>query len=307
MLQPLGKEKALDAIEEFAYRFEKKNEIEVGDAVNFVMRVLFDVPADPGYFPEMGYWFFRVAPALNKRFPRYPIILIEDIPIRVSLPVGHSGSPPDPAELVPYFRKHGVVRAKPLTPTNKPFAALDEYAKSSRWYQDPDEKRDEIVLQVLQRQIFSLLETVYQVEEGDGDPPQFDDLKDPDVRLTEASKLQIRWDAKANQYTFLDGKSLPDPDPNRYRRKIWKIPESGEDAALIFERKGRHSLSIMTENSGVEIRIFNIKAKDKTLCDPTLFTSGGAFWTGIRFDDGEELQAEVTVGDKKYLSPVFKP
>lgn len=316
LLQPLGKEKALAVIEEFAHRCGDR----AADSVDYVMRVLFEVPPDPGYFPEMGMWIFRFDPAWKKRFPRYPLVIIDDIPLLVGHRAGSSGPGLDPAQLVPYFRQHGVLRSKPLSPPNHPFQAIASPEKfPESCYDRKTEKWNISKQSSLQAQIFALLETVYQIEEADANEPPATGLKGTKTRIDEASKVPIRWDPKLNQYTFLDGKSYPLPYVSRYHPLVWKIPASGAQVKLILERRTRHSLEISQAiayppNAKVTGRVFNVKTPDKTIDDfvfePEEGFDGSGSWgqsMDAHVEDGEQLQAEVTVNGKKYLSPVFKP
>ena len=55
--------------------------------------------------------------ASDKNFFRLcPIVVADDIPFYVSRMISFSGSPPQPATYVQYFREHGVLRSRPLLP-----------------------------------------------------------------------------------------------------------------------------------------------------------------------------------------------
>ncbi|MFO1020205.1 MAG: hypothetical protein U0903_05855 [Planctomycetales bacterium] len=322
LLQPLGKEEALAIIDEFMRVGD--NSILRADGLNFVMRTLFEVPADPEELPPIDLWKPPETPAERKLNPRYPIAIEGDIPFLLHRPPVWITGPRANAAIGPlaYYRKHGTIRSRPLVPSDHPFRVLEEYAKSARWYYNNNgdfDRRCDNGRDSLAEQILALMTTVYQVErDREGDLPYFDDLKKQEVRLAEASKLQIRWDSSRNQFTFLDGKSLPIPDPDRYQRLLWKSMVSVVRAELTFERESRHYLSLrLREEFPVATatgRIFNVKSKEKSLYEfktetPSDLKEGGVRISGasIRFDEGEELQGEVTVGGKTYLSPVFKP
>jgi hypothetical protein len=130
-LQALGKEKALAAVDEF---LRVRGGLG-GEGIFYVLRVLFDVPATPGYMP--GIYYGKPdsrGPADPKLLPLFPIALEGDIPFLLAGPVDWEGPGfPTPKTHVAYFRKCGKLRSRPLVPTVRPFTALNEVMRSARF------------------------------------------------------------------------------------------------------------------------------------------------------------------------------
>lgn len=112
-LQPLGKEKALAQIDSY---LENRDPGKDAYGLFWVLRVLFEVPTDPGFPPvRLGQ---PTLPPPNEpgKLPRFPIVVVQDIPFLV-IRGYYLGGFPEPVEAhIAYFRTHGVLREKPLTP-----------------------------------------------------------------------------------------------------------------------------------------------------------------------------------------------
>ena len=79
-LIPLGKEEALASIAGYYEAADRQADPRQG--LFWVLRVLFDVPAEPGYHPPVRLGAPRpAAPEDLRTIPRFPIMLIEDIPL----------------------------------------------------------------------------------------------------------------------------------------------------------------------------------------------------------------------------------
>ena len=348
LLQPLGKEKALAAIDEFLRVSFDLTDGQVREGILLVLRTLFEVPSVPTIFPsglpsKPGYMppidSSGLGPSDEHLIPRFPISVENGIPFLLVESYDFEGRRERPESHVAYFRKYGKVRAKPLTPTVRPFEALQAFEKSARWYfktqkEDPVEtdQRERILLG---NQVLNLLDTVFRVEPNStGMRICFNAEEQNNRVIAEASKLAIRWDSKASQYTFLDRKSLSEFDPNRYPELSWKPTVAGLPIELTIKRKSRHYVGVGLGEEYVigkprpraVVRVFSVKTKDKALCEfqvggtsdlvvpgikPELAagtTAGGITGTTIRLEEGDEIQAELTVnGKESQRSPVFKP
>jgi hypothetical protein len=196
-LQPLGKHKALAALEEYE-RVLPSPPLDRPD-LSMILRILFDVPEDPGYMPKIAYAFIPRDPK-DPRIPRYPILMLGDVPLQVGFGIDSTGIPPRTfAEQAAFFRDHTTLRAKPLQPTDKPLQLYSEW-KAYEWlYRDRDAlshltwpTADEIPDEI-KAQIQRLVTTVYRGDVEKGSLPR-----------------PVRWDVKRNMYTFLDGTTLSD-------------------------------------------------------------------------------------------------
>lgn len=97
-----------------------------------VMRVLFEVPAEPGYHPPVRIGGSAPAAPWDPRsLPLFPIVLVDDIPLM--LVSGHAlGGEPEPLSAhIAYFRAHGAVRTRAL----RPGRSRDTLARCEKAYQ----------------------------------------------------------------------------------------------------------------------------------------------------------------------------
>jgi len=105
-LQPLDKAGALHAIER----------CDEGPGLFWVLRVLFDVPDDVG-FPAVELGTPAIPPPDEPAaLPRFPIAIVQDVPLLVVRGYILRGLPEPVAEHVAYFREHGSLRAAALRP-----------------------------------------------------------------------------------------------------------------------------------------------------------------------------------------------
>jgi hypothetical protein len=108
----LGKERALAQIEAYV----KQNSAKDNYGLFWVLRVLFDVPTGQ-VFPPVQIGQPDIPPPTDAgKLPRFPIVIIRDIPLLVVRGYYLGGLPESVDAHVAYFRTHGVLRARPLTP-----------------------------------------------------------------------------------------------------------------------------------------------------------------------------------------------
>lgn len=325
LLQPLGKKKSLAVIDEYL-RVASSWDDDGREGVFLVLRTLFDVPPDLGHMPPM----MVGAPSVSnhkdlKLLPRFPIALEGDIPFLLSEGFNLGGQAEQPESHVAYFREHGIMRAKPLMPSDQPFAVLEAFATSPRWVFKNGDRRffgDERGRTFLGNQILRLIDNVYRVEPelysyGALLPLGEEKSARRDKIIGEATKLKTQWDGKRNQYTFLDGTTLPEPERKIYRREVWH-PVPDLDLEIIFEREDRRMVSVwVAENFGGRkdppagvLKVVAITAKDKTLLE---FSAGGfgvggsSEWRPLELEEGRQIQVDFQFGGKSHFSPVLKP
>jgi hypothetical protein len=339
LLQPLGKEKALAVIKEFL-RVMSHFHDDGREGTFLVLRTLFEVPEDPGYMPRMHVGAPSVPEPQDKRLlPRFPIALEQDIPFLVNAGYSLSGRPEPPESHLDYFRKHGQFRAKLLVPSDRPFEVLEAFAKSPRWvFKEEKGLNDtERGRHYLTDQILRLIDSVYRVEpdmHGNLLPRRGRDAQERRKKIIdEATNLKIRWEPKGNRYTFLDGKTLPEPEVKQYRRETWQPEVPGREVKVILERQDRRFLSISVQETfevgkpGPKMGFKVIKAgsKGKPITEfqtgqgriPTrggtdVNTTAGAraFSSSnrtVEVDEGTELQVELSVDGKTQTSPTYEP
>lgn len=114
-LLPQGKDAALHAIETYLAQADQTADPRHG--LFLVMRVLFEVPAEPGYQPPMRIGGSApAAPRDPRSLPLFPIVLIDDIPLMLVSGYALGGEPEPLSVHIAYFRAHGAVRAHALRP-----------------------------------------------------------------------------------------------------------------------------------------------------------------------------------------------
>lgn len=124
-LQPLGKEAALDRVEQQA--------VAGGDAIGlmWVLRALFEMPPDPGYPPVRWGEPDIPPPADAGALPRFPIVLALDVPLLAVHGYELAGLPePVSAQIIDY-REHGTLRDEPLSP-QAPEAVREDFLRQWR-------------------------------------------------------------------------------------------------------------------------------------------------------------------------------
>lgn len=125
-LRELEKKEALRQIEQYIDHHQDANE---SLGVFWVLRVLFDVPSDPG-FPPVALGKPDIPPPENvELFPRYPIVLVQDVPFLVVHGYMLRGLPVTVTEHVAYFKAHGSIREKPLHPVATSAAIEEEFTQ----------------------------------------------------------------------------------------------------------------------------------------------------------------------------------
>lgn len=323
-LQPLGKEKALAAIEEYL-RVASKLEDNGREGVFLVLRVLFDIPTDPGYMPRMYVGApYPSEPKDAKQIPRFPILLQDDVPLLLVSGYMLAGIPQQPESHVKYFREKGQLRSKLLSPGDAPLGLFDalEKNKSIRY-----EKHDAQSGILIANQLLNLIESVYR-RDADRDGLKFSPYYDEVDCLwksieADVAKLHIRWNHEKARYTLKDGSHLREPTQTHDGRHIWKPDGLNGEAELIIERKNSSYVWVSLEWSGkkdnqmppVDLSVLAVRDKAKTLTklnESAVSGTGGdeAFSSRtfvVKLAQGSELQARVLIGKSEQLSPVYNP
>jgi hypothetical protein len=94
-----------------------------------IVRTLFEVPDPPGYLPIMRVGAPRpAAPADPRALPRFPIVLVDDIPFRVVGGYAIGGKPEAAEDHLESIARDGALRAHPLRPPDDPLAVIDRLA-----------------------------------------------------------------------------------------------------------------------------------------------------------------------------------
>ncbi|MDB5033310.1 MAG: hypothetical protein JWQ98_551 [Chlorobi bacterium] len=123
-LQPLGREAAIREIESAV---EGIAGMEYPIGIFWVLRVLFDPPMGED-FPPVVLGTPTIHPPDPGELPRFPIVILRDIPLLVVGGYLLRGLPEPVENHIAYFREHGIIRPQPLAPP----ASLDGIAEEFR-------------------------------------------------------------------------------------------------------------------------------------------------------------------------------
>jgi len=205
-LQPLGKEKALAIIGEYA----RIHDVSVDETWLFLLlRTLFDVPVPPGHMPAMHIGAMSPSPPDEKSsVPRFPIIIVDDIPFSVLWGVTLAGSPQPVAQHVDYFREHGTIRESRLQPTDDPYPSFQKLLDSDEWKEamrsENSKRRNSSYEGHTLLQVLALGRTAYDPPEA-RQPRAYPKVTDFNRHHKNYLELGSRWDSKLQMYVRKDG------------------------------------------------------------------------------------------------------
>ncbi|HWB58485.1 MAG TPA: hypothetical protein VG733_03295 [Chthoniobacteraceae bacterium] len=330
-LLPLGKEKALALIGEFT-RVESQDQpvptsydsgFEENLPLFLTLRLLFEVPVDPGYMPRMLIGGSQpMEPKDPKLLPLFPIALVKDIPLVEVISYFGAGEAQPVQDHIDYFRKNGVLRKQPLHPPDDPLAALEQLEHSPQWiFKEINPGDTNWGRYFLANQLLALVNTVYHIEpEKNGNPLAHFDAKQWDKIKADVAALHIKWDATKNIYVLADGTTLPEQKKPVYMRQIFDVPSLGADARLVIERQSKETVDIQLYHAGnpgiptseTTVKIFrDDDPKAQPLANyhiPAYTGNGNSSSTddnGATLPAGTPLHVEITSGGKTTkLDPV---
>lgn len=146
-LQPQGKQKALESIKTYLGHKEASN-----DALGlfWVLRVLFEVPPEQGFPPVRLGQPDISPPSSPQALPRFPIVVIHDVPLLVIRGYVLGGFPEPVDAHLAYFQAHGTIRNAPLVPLRSRDGVTQEFTRlwSSVYGTKPPDVRELVGAQV---------------------------------------------------------------------------------------------------------------------------------------------------------------
>jgi hypothetical protein len=198
----------------------------------------------PGFLPPLGEVAGDMAsippePADPTRIPRFPLVLIDDIPLVVVQRCIVIGQAEPVMRQIAYFRRFGRLRTRPLCPSDRPWEVLAKLEASPQWLfgsdyetnkgdtpvlgdspQDPEQNRED-GRWMMRRQLLRMVAGLYpQVRETS--PRWIGSGKDADTYtvtmvntdkwvsvVADLKKHPIRWDAAHQRY-----KRVSEPSPS---------------------------------------------------------------------------------------------
>jgi hypothetical protein len=121
---PLGKDKALKKIKTY---LEHRSIVNSPNGLYWVLRVLFNVPEKKGY-PPLRIGQTDIPPPANPEIlPRFPVVIIRDVPFLVISSYLLGGLPEKMEDHVSYYCEHGILREHPLMPPKSLEGIEDEF------------------------------------------------------------------------------------------------------------------------------------------------------------------------------------
>lgn len=326
--QPLGKERALAAISEFL-RVSANHEAQEG--IFFVLRVLFDVPNPPAHMPQMLIGAMAPLEPTDMRIcPRFPVIIVDDVPFSVLDGLMLGGVAQNPAEHVEYFRKHGAIRKELLRPPDDPMRIMSDLKKSQDWIWnrpysgrgmmgDKWNVRDEgDVVSFLRDEWLRVVDTLYHVEDDNSFyGTKLVGLQHPGKAWTEVENsfraMKTRWDPAAMRYTMVDGST---PGVKARKQLTWS-PAIGRLAPefRLFRHYGKHMILqvVYASKTGEEASVlvmmqggphFRLAQMTLSANEPVARVGGG---TNFNLDAGRCVKLVVEYKGKRTESPTYQP
>jgi hypothetical protein len=202
-LQPLGKAGVIAVFEQFS------SVVDFGyshDWLFLLMRVLFDPP-----HPAKPPWTIRVNPvpsSTKSRYPRYPMDIVDGVPIRVFIGSGGgTGQPASIQEELPFYRNSGKLRATKLHPPDDSFTVVDKLIDANPWDIPQTQVRDDSGGRIWGEQILRLVRTAYRPKkDGIWKRATLDQMR------AEFTALGCRWSERHQLYVRGDGTFDPIPE-----------------------------------------------------------------------------------------------
>ncbi|MDX2093811.1 MAG: hypothetical protein SFX73_38605 [Kofleriaceae bacterium] len=225
-LHALGKDTALDVVGEYL-RVSSSLDDTGRQGVFLIMRTLFDVPGS-GMPPMRVGGPSPMPPQDPTLLPRFPIVIIGDVPLKLVQGYSLAGLPQPPEADVAAFRKVGTLRAKPLAPS--PTALDDIDAAVAKLVNVIDLDKAYVFDQALR-----LFGTVHRPADLTPDTWLPNVGKWPQLRA-DVAKLKPRWNATTQQMELPNGTTLP-VATKRFQRVWWNFAvKNAVNARVTFER-----------------------------------------------------------------------
>jgi hypothetical protein len=327
-LQPLGKEKALAAIGEYARVASSFHDEGKRTGLFLVLRVLFEVPEDTGAMPAMMIGASSPAePEDPRTAPRFPVTIEGDVPFLLVNGYRLAGVAEPVEEHIEFFREHGKLRGKPLAPTDKPAELVSRVmAHHGSLYGEGSSSRWE---NMFVNQVLALVETVQREEPDDmglrlplgtGWQAHWTELR------AQIGKLSIHWDGASHRYVFADGSSMKVPAPVHYTTETWS--PAGAALSIKLTRKDEHTveLDIGWKGGAPDFKV-RLVAGPKELAavsitkgtvsvtpglvhqemDATVGDEERRATVRVPLEVSAEVALELATGGKVQTSPAYKP
>ena len=313
-------------------------------SIGFV-RMLFDLPDVPGYMPMPSIGDVTPAPPRDlSTFPRFPFVLVDDVPVDATASVALTGLPEPPSMHFGTLSMICRMRETPLRPTDRPWEVLEDFQESPAWlfgttYSAAGRFFDTALrfasapaadtgIGLVQRQLIRLVRTVYSPK-GLNVDDEWSSATLPDWEgfVQDLKNLGVSWDEEKQTYTLANGTTpypLVPPAERRLSRHVFapKIltPLHG---LVVIARRDRDSVGVYfrllgakaTRPGGMSLQVLSDQNVDQgplpggTLAtawdvDDELLREAG---TAFSLPQGTAVRVELTFNGRTYVSPALTP
>lgn len=323
-LRPLGKAKALALLVEYSYVADWRDD----EWLFWVVRVLFNSKSPGGVFRVPGLGMPALKPPNDlKQWPRYPLLIVDDVPVSFWQGAMLRGVPEQFEWYVDRDSQNWEIDAKKLRPPDNPFYIYDRVRASPQhrslnsWEMD----RNPALTNILQ-----LVRTAY--------PPAAQQAHNDFKTHREAFlKLKCRWDETRQMYVRGDGSITEDilPIHPQIQHRFKNFPkitvevtfsrdEQGLGYSATIEEKGKNPIGnavlvVIDADTGEEVywvvlnslTILNVGNSTKEMAfsqsKHAPIEGGRSVASGFRLAPKQRIKLRLLFEGKTYDSPIFDP
>ena len=169
-LQPLGKEKALSALQSYldALSQDEPYDDNVTNHIFVILRLLFEPYEHGKRFPAPRNFEWQVfQEELQQDWPLNPVELVEGIPFKLfGGGMGFSGQPEHPSSHIEFAKKHCVILSEPLIPKINPLVAAEQIIESQKMGRLRESDREGSIRSIRQQALSMMPQEWGKIDEG---------------------------------------------------------------------------------------------------------------------------------------------
>ncbi len=158
-LHPIGKESCLALMRE--YLRVSPLGLEVHEQISMLLRVLHEVPEEDGFFPDpMLGSLYPDELSDHSLLPRFPVHLIQDIPVLLVNGYDYMGDTPFTADALDWYESNGVWRSRPLEPAKVSEMTMENLMNETNKILELflDERKSKLTADMIRKQLSHLVE-----------------------------------------------------------------------------------------------------------------------------------------------------
>ena len=310
-LTPLGRERVLAVLDEYCRVSYAPMTAEgfyypdwggiARSSLHGLMPLLFELPPAARDDPDGPGW-------------DYSVVLVDDIPLITASGGGLAGSVAFGAIHLDYYRKHGILRRRPLHPPDRPWRVVEGLEGTAAW-RAANAERQAFMRRLAANQVLRLVGTVYRLEpnrSGEKVPtgPYFE--RRWGETLSELERLDLHWDPRGNRYTRKNGSYYRDTPSPQLRTYRWRTSVSGVAVEVSMRRWSDWEVRVRVEWKGkmeagepVELRLCAGAERARVAVFRPQATAQQPVF--VQVAEGTRLRGELSVGSKCRVGPFFHP